>query len=403
MALHKLREEFRKAIKEMGFEESTLIQEKTIPLIQQGKDVIGQAKTGSGKTAAFSLPVLEKLEPGKPAQALILTPTRELCVQIADEIKKFAKYTSFRATSVYGGVPLEPQIRAMRSSEIIVGTPGRILDHLRRRNVSFSGTRFVIIDEADRMFEMGFIDDVEAIISHTPKERQTLLFSATMPEKIRKLADKHMKDPVRVSGERMVDPSKLRQVYYNIRPHEKFSLLVHLLNEKSDGLSLVFCGSRREVDSVAKNLQMQGVNAMAIHGGMDQKKRLRSLDKLKKEHIRVLVATDVAARGLDIKNVRYVYNYSVPRTGEDYIHRVGRTARAGENGEAITLLVERDYTNFDRVLRDSATKILRMEPPEFRRVRFARDDAPREREYRREAPRKIIFGSRGGRRPFRRR
>lgn len=361
-----------KAVKGMGFTEATPIQEKGIPEIRAGKDVVGQSSTGSGKTAAFALPILEKISQGQGLQALILTPTRELCVQVTDAVNEFGRYIRIKAVSVYGGVGIEPQIRAIRTADLVAGTPGRILDHLERRTISFDKVKFLVIDEADKMFEMGFIDDVERIVSHVPKERQTMLFSATMSADVHSIVRKHLRSPVTIKGEIYVDKSLLKQVYYDIKAYEKFSLLVHLLRNKTSGLALIFCATRREVDTLARNLKMQGLKAMAIHGGLTQNRRLYALDSLKKGHISVLVATDVAARGLDIKDVSHVYNYDVPKSSEEYVHRIGRTARAGMGGDAVTLLTERDYENFSNVLRDHTLDIRKADPLQFEKVAFVR-------------------------------
>ncbi|MEK6837219.1 MAG: DEAD/DEAH box helicase, partial [Nanoarchaeota archaeon] len=339
-----------KAVKGMGFSETMPIQEKCIPELRKGRDVVGQSSTGSGKTAAFGLPILEKIQPGKGLQALILTPTRELCVQVTDALNEFGRYAHTKAISVYGGVGIEPQIRAIRTADVVVGTPGRILDHLERRTISFDKTRFLVIDEADKMFQMGFIEDVEQIISRVPKERQTMLFSATIGADVHNIVRRHLTAPVTLKGETHVDKRFLKQVYYDVKAYDKFSLLVHLLRKSTSGLALVFCATRREVDVVTRNLKMQGIKAMAIHGGLTQNRRLYALDSLKRGHINVLVATDVAARGLDIKDVSHVYNYDVPKSSEEYVHRIGRTARAGMEGDAVTLLTERDYENFNSVL-----------------------------------------------------
>ncbi|MFH1174600.1 MAG: DEAD/DEAH box helicase [archaeon] len=374
-----LQETTQRALHDLGFEEWTSIQEKCIPEIMQGKDIFGQSATGSGKTAAFGIPLIEKITPGRSVQALILTPTRELCVQVADALKSFAKHTKLKIASIYGGVGISPQIDALKRADVVVGTPGRILDHLERGTLQLAWVRFLVLDEADKMFEMGFIDDVRRIIHGIPKDRQTMLFSATLPYSIVKLAETHLRNPVHIKSESYVDRSKLKQTYYEIPSHEKFSLLVHLLKHKTSGLALVFCATRREVDLVANNLKKQGIKALPIHGGLSQKQRLEVLDKLKHEQIRILVATDVAARGLDIKNISHVYNYDVPKTSDEYIHRVGRTARAGESGEAVTLLSDRDYQNFDQVLRDRSLTIKREQPPRTERVMFHRQERPQGR------------------------
>jgi ATP-dependent RNA helicase DeaD len=360
-------------LQEQEFKELTLIQEKCIPEIVQGKDVVGQAETGSGKTLAFCLPILNKIVPGRGLQALVLTPTRELCIQVTDVFKDFGKTLEIRTTSIYGGVSIEPQIRGIRTSEIVIGTPGRMLDHLRRRTINLGGIRTLVLDETDKMFEMGFIDDVEEIIRYIPQQRQLLMFSATISEDVHRLARRHLKNPLIIKTQSYVDHSKLKQIYYDIyEQNQKFSLLVHLLNNNTEGLSIVFCGTRRESDVVSKNLTRQGIRASAIHGGMRQQKRTSSLDDLKTQRTKVLVATDVAARGLDIKNVTHIYNYDVPKTPTEYVHRIGRTARAGANGAAITLLTERDHDNFRRVQSNDDLRIEREDIPDFRKIPFIR-------------------------------
>lgn len=361
-----------RAVKELGYTEFTEIQEGCIPELQKGKDVIGQSSTGSGKTAAFGLPILEKVQRGKGIQALILTPTRELCVQVADSLASFAKYKGTKVCAVYGGVGMNPQKDALRHSEVVVATPGRLLDHMRSGNVRLDKVRFFVLDETDRMCDMGFYEDVEKIINSVPKDRQTMLFSATYTKDVDKLVAMHMKAPVTITGEKYVDPSLLEQVYYDVSQEEKFSVLVHLLQKNSNGLSLVFCGTRRQVDVVERNLEKNGLDAMAIHGGLTQNRRMSALNSLRKQHIDILVATDVAARGLDIQGVKYIYNYDVPKTPQEYIHRIGRTARAGKEGLAITILSPRDHMNFRSVLRDSSLNIRNEQTPEAEPIAFQR-------------------------------
>ncbi|MEK6910023.1 MAG: DEAD/DEAH box helicase [Candidatus Aenigmatarchaeota archaeon] len=360
------------SIKDLGYTDLTPIQEKCIPEIRKGKDVVGQSSTGSGKTVAFGLPILEKVEPGKAVQSLILTPTRELCVQVTDAINTLGKYMHVKATSVYGGVGIEPQIHAIRKSEIIVGTPGRIIDHIRRKTISFENVKILVLDEADRMFDMGFIEDVEFIISNVPKKRQTLLFGATIPNEIRRLVEKHLQSPVVIKTQIYVAKHLMKQTYYDVRPDEKFSLLVHLLKKNSEGIAIVFCATRRESNVVGRNLSMQGIRAMTIHGGLTQNRRTDAMEAFKKGMVNVLVATDVAARGIDIKNISHVYNYDVPKSSEEYVHRIGRTARAGMEGDAVTILTNRDYDNFRNVLRDRTQDIRKADMPEFETVELSR-------------------------------
>jgi ATP-dependent RNA helicase DeaD len=358
---------------ENKFEEMTLIQEKCCPEIINGKDVVGQAETGSGKTLAFCLPILDKINLGAGLQCVILTPTRELCKQVSDVFDNFGKPLGVKTTSVYGGVSIKPQIKKIQNSEIVVGTPGRMLDHLHKHTIDFKNIQFLVIDETDKMLDMGFIEDVEKIIRCIPRKRQTLMFSATIIGGIHRLMNKHLNNPVIVKTKSQVDKSKLKQVYYDIyQKDSKFSILVHLLKKNTAGLSIVFCATRKESDIVAINLRKQFVKASAIHGGMSQDKRSKSLNSLKYEKTNVLVATDVAARGLDIKNVTHVYHYDVPKTSIDYIHRIGRTARAGEKGKAITLLTRPDHDNFRRVQSNDELEIEKSDVPNYIKLPFIR-------------------------------
>jgi ATP-dependent RNA helicase DeaD len=302
--------------------------------------------------------------------------------QVNDVFKKFGKCLGIKSTAVYGGVGINPQIKRIKKSEVVVGTPGRMLDHLQRKTMDFGNVRFLILDETDKMLDMGFIDDVEKIIRYAPRNRQTLMFSATIKGSIHHLLKRHLKNPIIIKTKSQVDKSKLNQVYYDIyKKNDKFSLLVHLLKNDTSGLAIVFCATRKESDIVAKNLRKQGINALAIHGGMSQKQRTISLDALKSEETKVLVATDVAARGLDIKNVSHIYNYDVPKTPIEYIHRIGRTARAGENGAAITLLTGPDHDNFRRVQSNEELKIEEAEMPDFEKVSFFRNVKRKKKRY----------------------
>ncbi|MBI2042813.1 DEAD/DEAH box helicase [Candidatus Pacearchaeota archaeon] len=357
-------------IKKSGFTEPSEIQEKTIPLVMKGRDIIGGSATGSGKTLAFGTGIIEAVIPGKGLQSLILTPTRELAEQIGTVFKKFSGYKKLNVSVVYGGVNIGHQIRELQKSEIVVGTPGRILDHLERGTINFSDLKILVLDEADRMLDMGFIRDVEKIIKNCPKERQTLLFSATISMDIEHLAKRYMKNPETISVEAYVDAKKLRQVYYDVQKNMKFSLLVNLLKRETPGLIMVFCNTRHNTDFVADNLKRLGVDAIAIHGGLTQDKRTKIMQKFHEKKVYVLVCTDIAARGLDIKGVSHVYNYDIPKTSKEYIHRIGRTARAGKEGIAINILSDRDYENFNNVLRDEALYIEKEEVPEIQQVRI---------------------------------
>jgi ATP-dependent RNA helicase DeaD len=351
-----------RAIEDCGFEKPTEVQEESIPLILEGKDIIAKSATGSGKTLAFAAGMLHKHK-GKGIHSLVLTPTRELAAQITKALEKFSKYDKLSVTEIYGGVSINPQIQRLRKTDIVVGTPGRILDHIERRTIDLRNVDVVVLDEADRMLDMGFIDDVKKIISFCPKKRQTLLFSATFSKEIYELAKNYMHNAQKISVEDMVDPKKLKQIYYDVPQKLKFSLLVHLLNEEKSGLVMVFCNTQKGVDFVAKNLKANNFEAIAIHGGLTQAKREHVLKKFHSNKAHVLVCTDVAARGLDIKAVSHVYNFDIPNESKQYVHRIGRTARAGEEGIAINLLSERDHQNFGAVLRDNGVKIEKIDRP----------------------------------------
>jgi ATP-dependent RNA helicase DeaD len=342
------------AIKELGFIDPTEIQEKSIPLVFKGKDVIAGASTGSGKTLAFGAGVIHNTKPDYGIQGLILTPTRELAEQITKELRKFTGKKKLKVIPIYGGMSMGRQIEQLESAEIVVGTPGRILDHLSRRTLNLQYVKILVLDEADRMFDMGFRDDVEKIISQCPKQRQTLLYSATISPEVVKLAEKYMNNPIEVSAEIHVDPTKLSQIYYDISDGLKFSLLKYLLENEKSELVMVFCNTRRNVDFVSNNLKAMGIEALPIHGGYSQDKRNKIMEIFHSSKVHVLVCTDVAARGLDIKNVSHIYNYDIPNEDKEYIHRIGRTARAGEEGKVINIITSRDYDNFASVLKHNS-------------------------------------------------
>jgi len=372
-----------KAIHDEHFEEPSEIQEKAIPLVVAGRDVIGGSATGSGKTLVFGSVIISECQRGKGIQALILTPTRELAEQVSKHLIKFSKYKPLRIITVYGGVSINPQMDLLQTADVVVGTPGRILDHMDRGTINLRNVRILVLDEADRMLDMGFRDDVEMIISACPEQRQTMLFSATISRDISELAGRYMRNPIEVEAESYVDPTKLTQVYYDVPTNMKFSLLVHLLKNEHAGLVMVFCNTRKTTDFVSKNLKHQGIAAQAIHGGFSQSKRTRTMSNFHSKNVYILVCTDVAARGLDIKGVSHVYNYDTPKESDQYIHRIGRTARAGKEGKAVTLLSERDYENFDRILRDNAIEVTREEMPQISRVHMDLGRRPERGDFRR--------------------
>ncbi len=352
------------AIRGAHFTEPSEIQEKTIPLVLSGKDVIGKSATGSGKTLAFGAGIIEKVQRYHGIQALILTPTRELAEQITQTLKKFSGYKGLNIDEVYGGVSMGPQISKLRYAEIVVGTPGRILDHLERRTLRLNQVKYLVLDEADRMLDMGFIKDVEKIIQMCPVERQTLLFSATISDDIEHISKKYMINPVKITVGDQVDPAQLYQKYYDVPQEMKFSLLAYLLRLERKGVVMVFCNTRRNVDHVTRALYQNGINALAIHGGLSQNRRNETMEAFHSRKALILVCTDVAARGLDIKDVSHVYNFDLPNSGTDYIHRIGRTARAGKNGIAISFVGSGEHGEFRNISRDKNLEIEKVMVPE---------------------------------------
>ncbi len=355
-----------KAIRRMGFEETTPIQAETIPLSLQNKDVIGQAQTGTGKTAAFGIPLIEKVDVKNEAiQGLVVAPTRELAIQVSEELYKIGAVKRVRVLPIYGGQDIERQIRALKKRpHIIVGTPGRIIDHINRKTLRLDNVHTVVLDEADEMLNMGFIDDIEAILSNVPEKRQTLLFSATMPEPIRRIAERFMNEPhiVKVKAREMTVPN-IQQYYLEVQEKKKFDILTRLLDIQAPELAIVFGRTKRRVDELAEALNLRGYAAEGIHGDLSQAKRLSVLRKFKEGSIEILVATDVAARGLDISGVTHVYNFDIPQDPESYVHRIGRTGRAGKTGVAMTFVTPREIGQLHNIERTTKRKMERMKPP----------------------------------------
>lgn len=328
-------------IDKAGFVEASPIQEQTIPLAMAGKDVIGQAQTGTGKTAAFGFPTLEKIDTEDPTvQALIIAPTRELAVQSQEELFRFGRSKGVKVRSVYGGSSIEKQIKALKSgAHIVVGTPGRLLDLIKRKALKLNYVETLILDEADEMLNMGFLEDIESIISRVPEDRQTLLFSATMPDAIKQIGVKFMKEPTHVKiAAKELTTELVDQYYIRVKENEKFDTMTRLMDVEQPELSIVFGRTKRRVDELTRGLKIRGFRAEGIHGDLDQGKRLRVLRDFKNGNLDVLVATDVAARGLDISGVTHVYNYDIPQDPESYVHRIGRTGRAGKSGQSITFV-----------------------------------------------------------------
>ncbi|MGB4235191.1 MAG: DEAD/DEAH box helicase [Methanoregulaceae archaeon] len=359
--------DIQRAVGDQGFEEPTPIQSLAIPLLRDGKDVIGQAHTGTGKTAAYGIPIIEAVKPGeKKPQALVICPTRELAIQVSEELRKLAKYRKgIVILPVYGGQPIERQLHALRSGvQVVIATPGRLLDHLDRRSIDLSAVRTVVLDEADEMLDMGFRDDIEAILKKIPGQRQTVLFSATMSKEIRDLSARYLNDPrtVQVMHDRLSVP-KIEQSYFEVRESGKIDVLSRLLDLHDPKLTLVFANTKRRVDEVVNHLQARGYLAEGLHGDMNQAQRERVMAKFREGRIDILVATDVAARGIDVPDVDLVVNFDVPQDPEYYIHRIGRTGRAGKSGTSFTFVSGREMWKLRDIQRFAKIRIAQQAVP----------------------------------------
>lgn len=356
-----------RAITEMGFEEASPIQAQAIPVVLEGRDMIGQAQTGTGKTAAFGLPLLQKVDPKvKKLQAVVLLPTRELAIQVAEELRRFAKFMhGIKVLPVYGGQDIVRQIRALKDgTQIVVGTPGRVMDHMRRKTVKMDHVHTVVLDEADEMLNMGFLEDMETILSQLPEERQTLMFSATMPQAIADIAKKFQKDPVtvRVIKKELTVP-KVTQYYYEVKPKNKVEVMCRLLDMYAPKLSIVFCNTKRQVDELVQALQGRGYFAEGLHGDLKQVQRDRVMESFRNGRTDILIATDVAARGIDVGNVEAVFNYDIPQDDEYYVHRIGRTGRAGRVGRSFSFVSGKEVYKLKEIQRYCKTKIYAQKVP----------------------------------------
>ncbi len=362
-----LSEEVQKAIADMGFEEATPIQARSITPIMEGRDVIGQAQTGTGKTCAFGIPAIEMTDMDKTdIQVLILSPTRELAIQISEELKNVSKYKSgIRMLPVYGGQPIDRQIMALKKKpQIIIGTPGRIMDHMRRNTLKFGNLKMIVLDEADEMLNMGFREDIDIILEKIPVERQTILFSATMSKEILEITTKYQKDPVniKVAHKELTVPS-IEQYYLEVSENSKPDILSRLIDSNNIQLSLVFCNTKKRVDELASHMQSRGYAAEALHGDMRQEQRNKVMDRFRKGNIDILIATDVAARGIDVNDIEAVFNYDIPNDEEYYVHRIGRTGRAGKAGKSFTFAVGRDIYKLKDIQRYTKSSMTRIKPP----------------------------------------
>lgn len=355
-----------KSLNDMGFEEPTPIQAEAIPVLLEGKDLIGQAQTGTGKTAAFGIPLIETVKHSPDAvQAIVLTPTRELAIQVAEELNRLTQHTNVHALPIYGGQDIQRQINALkRRPQIIVATPGRLMDHIDRRTIRLQNIKIAVLDEADEMLNMGFVEDIEQILSSTPETRQTILFSATMPRTIQNLAQKFLSDPVVVKiKSKEVTISLVEQYYMELHDRTKFDVLCRLLDIQSPELAIIFGRTKRRVDELTEGLKKRGYSVEGIHGDLTQAKRDAVIRQFREGIIDILVATDVAARGLDISGVSHVFNFDIPQDAESYVHRVGRTGRAGRAGVALTFVIPREMGHLQSIEFVTKRKIVRMPVP----------------------------------------
>ncbi len=360
-----LRPELLKALTSLGYEEPTPIQAQTIPLLLEGRDLVGQAATGTGKTAAYALPILQMIEQskGRPdAIALVLVPTRELAVQVSEAMYKYGRELGAQVVPIYGGQPISRQLQALsRGVHVVVATPGRALDHIARNTLNLNSVRMVVLDEADEMLDMGFADDIEEILRTTPEERQTVLFSATMPSRITSIAKRHLRDPLKIQiglGDTKPGKALVRQTAYIVQRSHKAAALGRILDIEAPAAAIVFCRTRTEVDQLTETMTGRGYRAEALHGGMSQEQRDRVMGRLRSGNAELLIATDVAARGLDVDTLTHVVNYDVPSAPESYVHRIGRVGRAGREGTAITLAEPKEQRQLANIERLTKQKIL---------------------------------------------
>jgi ATP-dependent RNA helicase DeaD len=374
-----LSDEVLKAVEKMGYEQASPIQTEAIPVLLEGRDVVGQSQTGSGKTAAFAIPAVECVIPGQRAvQVLILCPTRELAAQVAEEVAKLASFKKgVRELPIYGGGSYDRQIRGLESgAQIIIGTPGRVMDHMERGTLRLEEIRMVVLDEADRMLDMGFRDDIETILGKAPDARQTILFSATLPRGIRELVDHHTRDAVRIKIEsQALTIPAIEQIYYEVDRRGKLEALCRIIDIGDVGLAIIFCSTKMMCDNLAEHLIARGYLADKLHGDMTQAMRERVMKRFRERKVEFLVATDVAARGLDIEDIEVVFNYDLPQDAEDYLHRIGRTGRAGRSGRAVTFVAGREIRKLEGMISLTGSRIRRERVPSLEQIEEKRTNA----------------------------
>lgn len=368
-----LSEEVVTALEALGFEHSTLIQELAIPVALEGRDIIGQSQTGTGKTFAFGIPILEHILQNntKRVQALVICPTRELAVQVSGEIDKLCKFTKIKSLPVYGGEYIEKQIKALKKNvNIVIGTPGRIMDHVKRKTLKLDSVQFVVLDEADEMLDMGFVEDIEVILNEVPEERQTMLFSATMPAQIIALSQKYLKDPEKIKVKnKAMTVDQIEQIYIKVKNSDKAEVLSRIVELEESGKSIVFCNTKKMVDELVVDMQNRGYSVEGLHGDLKQQKRDMVIERFRTGEISMLIATDVAARGLDIRDVDLVVNYDLPIEEEQYVHRIGRTGRAGASGKSYSFAYGRDVERLRRIENYAKCKIKEETIPRYERVK----------------------------------
>jgi ATP-dependent RNA helicase DeaD len=370
-----LKPEIQAAVDEAGFREPSPVQQEAIPLILDGNDIIAQAQTGTGKTAAFGLPIMSMMEANQGVQGLVIVPTRELAMQVSDELYRFGRGAGLRTATVYGGTPYGKQIERIRQASIVVATPGRLQDLLQGGKIKIAPT-FVVLDEADEMLDMGFLDEIKNIFSFLPKVRQTLMFSATMPKAIRKLAEEILNDPKTVSITKSESTNTdITQLYYVVQDRERDDALVRLIDYKNPDKCIIFCRMKKEVDRLAAHLTSQGFKVASLHGDMEQKQREVTIRAFKQGGVDIFVATDVAARGLDVNDVTHVFNFHLPFDSESYVHRIGRTGRAGKSGEAITLVTPNELRTIKRIERDVGATMASQVIPTRQELQESKDNA----------------------------
>ncbi len=362
-----------KAIQEAGFKEPSPIQKEAIPVILNGKDIVAQAHTGTGKTAAFALPILQMME-GKGIEAVVIVPTRELAMQVSDEIYRFGRYLGINTATVYGGSSYSRQLKHIKNASVIVATPGRFLDLLSSGQIDISPS-FVVLDEADEMLDMGFLDDIKEIFSYMPTNRQTMMFSATMPKEIKELALKILHDPKFIAiTKKEITNENIKQNYYVVEEHERDDALIRLLDYKDPFKSIIFCRTKKEVDRLSTFLVSQGYMAKGLHGDMEQRQREEVIRSFKRGALEILIATDVAARGLDVNDVTHVFNYHIPFDSESYVHRIGRTGRAGKEGMAITIVTPHEFSALSKIQKNIGSKIETKVIPSIKEVKSKKTD-----------------------------